>query len=55
MAKLDEVYQAVLPFCPQAVVDQQSDGTIVIVLMKTLGDDHSTLVDYEDDNDDDAE
>jgi hypothetical protein len=55
MATLDEVYRAVLPFCPKAVVDEQSDGTIVIVLMKTLGDDRSTLVDYPDDNDDDAE
>lgn len=54
MATLEEVYKAVLALCPNAIVDEEDDGNIVIVTMQHLADDKKTLVDFEDETEEDA-
>ena len=55
MATLEEVYGAVLKFCPKAIVADDAEGNIIIVLNKQLSiTDQSTLVDFEDDQEEDS-
>lgn len=46
--KLDQLLSEVLKYIPDATVDCQSDGNIVIVTNRKLGADQSTLESFDD-------
>ena len=47
--KLDQLLAEVLKHAPETIVDEQYDGNIVFITNRKLGDDLSTLVPFEDD------
>lgn len=47
--KLDQLLAEVLKHAPETIVDEQYDGNIVLITNRKLGDDLSTLVPFEDD------
>lgn len=52
--KLSELLNEVFKYAPETIVDEQFDGNIALILNKKLGADLSTLVDFEDEEEEDS-
>ena len=52
--KLDQLLAEFLKYAPDAIVDQQADGNIVLVTNLRLAEDKSTLVPFGDEEEEDS-